>query len=225
MMTADPRMVSTAHTIENITYQEAMELSHFGAKVIYPPSIHPVLGKKIPTYIKNTFDKDGTYTKISNVTIAESDIIKGISSVRGIALLNLTGSGMVGIPSFSHRLFKALSGSNINVIMITQASSEHSICVGIDDIDVESAKQSIDKEFIYEMSTKKINQLEVERNLAVVALVGEKMQHHVGISGKMFESLGLNGINIKAIAQGSSERNITAVIDEIDLRKALNALH
>ena len=225
MMTADPRMVSTAHTIESITYQEAMELSHFGAKVIYPPSIHPVLGKQIPTYVKNTFDKDGLCTKISNVIEGSSEIIKGISSVRGISLLNLTGSGMVGIPSFSNRLFKALSESNINVIMITQASSEHSICVGIDDIDVDAAKVSIDREFVYEMSTKKINPLEIEKNLAVVALVGEQMAHHVGICGKMFESLGLNGINIKAIAQGSSERNITAVIDEFNLRKALNALH
>jgi len=225
MMTADPRMVSTAHTIENITYQEAMELSHFGAKVIYPPSIQPVLGKKIPTYVKNTFDKDGSSTKISNVSSPNSEIIKGISSVKNITLLNLTGSGMVGIPSFSNRLFKALSEAKINVIMITQASSEHSICVGIDDTDVDAAKQSIDQEFVYEMNTKKINALEIERNLAVVALVGEKMQHHVGVSGKMFESLGLNGINIKAIAQGSSERNITAVIDEHNLRKALNALH
>ncbi len=224
-MTADPRMVSTAHTIENITYQEAMELSHFGAKVIYPPSIQPVLGKKIPTYVKNTFDKDGSCTKISNVSTSNSEIIKGISSVKNITLLNLTGSGMVGIPSFSNRLFKALSEAKINVIMITQASSEHSICVGIDDADVDAAKQSIDQEFVYEMNTKKINALEIERNLAVVALVGEKMQHHVGVSGKMFESLGLNGINIKAIAQGSSERNITAVIDEHNLRKALNALH
>lgn len=225
MMTADPRMVSTAHTIENITYQEAMELSHFGAKVIYPPSIQPVLGKKIPTYVKNTFDKDGSCTKISNVSTTNSEIIKGISSVKNITLLNLTGSGMVGIPSFSNRLFKALSEAKINVIMITQASSEHSICVGIDDTDVDAARQSIDQEFVYEMNTKKINALEIERNLAVVALVGEKMQHHVGVSGKMFESLGLNGINIKAIAQGSSERNITAVIDEHNLRKALNALH
>lgn len=225
MMTADPRMVSTAHTIENITYQEAMELSHFGAKVIYPPSIHPVLGKQIPTFVKNTFDKDGVCTKISNVIDGDGDIIKGISSVKGISLLNLTGSGMVGIPSFSNRLFKALSEANINVIMITQASSEHSICVGIDDGDMEVAKESIDQEFVYEMSTKKINPLEIEKNLAVVALVGEQMAHHVGVCGKMFESLGLNGINIKAIAQGSSERNITAVIDENNLRKALNALH
>ncbi|MFY0654699.1 MAG: bifunctional aspartate kinase/homoserine dehydrogenase I [Cyclobacteriaceae bacterium] len=225
MMTADPRMVSTAHTIESITYQEAMELSHFGAKVIYPPSIHPVLGKQIPTFVKNTFDKDGPCTKISNVKVSNSDIIKGISSVKNISLLNLNGSGMVGIPSFSNRLFKALSVANINVIMITQASSEHSICVGIADDDVEAASDSINKEFVYEMSTKKINPLEVESNLAVVALVGEKMHDHVGVSGKMFESLGLNGINIKAIAQGSSERNITAVIDENNLRKALNALH
>ncbi len=225
MMTADPRMVSTAHTIENITYQEAMELSHFGAKVIYPPSIHPVLGKKIPTFVKNTFDKDGPFTKISTVSANNPEIVKGISSVSNISLLNLTGSGMVGIPSFSNRLFKALSEAGINVIMITQASSEHSICVGIADADVDVAVASINKEFVYEMSTKKVNALEVEKSLAVVALVGEKMHHHVGVSGKMFESLGLNGINIKAIAQGSSERNITVVIDQHNLRKALNALH
>ena len=225
MMTADPRLVTTAHTIENITYQEAMELSHFGAKVIYPPSIHPVLGKRIPTYIKNTFDRDGLCTRIGVSEAGGHEIVKGISSVRNISLLNLTGSGMVGIPSFSNRLFKALAEARINVIMITQASSEHSICVGISDDDVDAAVDCINEEFVYEMSTQKINDLEVEKNLAIVALVGEGMQHHVGVSGKMFETMGSNGINIKAIAQGSSERNITVVIDEHNLRKSLNALH
>jgi len=225
MMTADPRQVPTAHSIEKLSYQEAMELSHFGAKVIYPPTIQPVLNKNIPIKIKNTLQPDAVGTTICTETNDTRQFVKGLSSVKNIALLNLTGSGMVGIPKFSFRLFKALSDAKVNVIMITQASSEHSICVGVDEKDVKISCHTIEEEFQFELSLNKIDPLEVENGLAIVALVGEKMREHVGISGQMFAALGENGINIKAIAQGSSERNITVVIEERHLRKALNVLH
>ena len=225
MMTADPRAVSAAKPIEKLSYQEAMELSHFGAKVIFPPTIQPVLDKNIPIKIKNTFEADAFGTTISADANGSRQIVKGLSSVKNISLLNLTGSGMIGIPKFSFRLFKALSEAQVNVIIITQASSEHSICVGVDVDDVLKSRQAIEEEFQLELSLHRVDPLEVEDGLAIVALVGDKMREHVGISGQMFASLGENGINIKAIAQGSSERNITVVIEEKHLRKALNVLH
>lgn len=225
MMTSDPRAVSSAHPIERLSYQEAMELSHFGAKVIYPPTIQPALDKNIPIKIKNTFRPDDAGTTISSDANGSRQFVKGLSSVKNIALLNLSGSGMIGIPKFSFRLFKALSDAKVNVIIITQASSEHSICVGIDGNDVEASRAAIEEEFQFELSLHKVDPLEIEENLAIVALVGDKMRDHVGISGQMFASLGENGVNIKAIAQGSSERNITVVIEERHLRKSLNVLH
>lgn len=225
MMTADPRQVRSAHSIEKLSFQEAMELSHFGAKVIYPPTIQPVLDKQIPIKIKNTFEPDASGTTISSDSNGTRQYVKGLSSVKDISLLNLTGSGMVGIPKFSFRLFKALSEAKVNVVIITQASSEHSICVGVDTKDVEASKEAIAEEFQFELSIKKVDPLEVESNLAIVALVGDKMRDHVGVGGQMFSALGENGINIKAIAQGSSERNITVVIEEKHLKKALNVLH
>ncbi|MEO9852692.1 MAG: bifunctional aspartate kinase/homoserine dehydrogenase I [Reichenbachiella sp.] len=225
MMTSDPRAVSSAHPIEKISYQEAMELSHFGAKVIYPPTIQPALNKSIPIKIKNTFRPEDAGTTISSDSNGSKQFVKGLSSVKNIALLNLSGSGMIGIPKFSFRLFKALSEAKVNVIIITQASSEHSICVGIDSNDVAASRAAIEEEFQFELSLHKVNPLEVEEKLAIVALVGDKMRDHVGISGQMFASLGENGVNIKAIAQGSSERNITVVIEERHLRKSLNVLH
>lgn len=225
MMTSDPRAVSSAHPIEKISYQEAMELSHFGAKVIYPPTIQPALDKNIPIKIKNTFRPQDAGTTISADSNGSKQFVKGLSSVKNIALLNLSGSGMIGIPKFSFRLFKALSEAKVNVIIITQASSEHSICVGVDGNDVEASRIAIAEEFQFELSLNKVNPLEVEEKLAIVALVGDKMRDHVGISGQMFAALGENGVNIKAIAQGSSERNITVVIQERHLKKSLNVLH
>ena len=224
MMTSDPGLVSSAHPIHNLSYQEAMELSHFGAKVIYPPTIQPVLEKGIPVMIKNTFKKDEPGTLVER-EITDGNLIKGLSSIKNLALLNLSGSGMIGVPNFSFRLFKALSESRVNVIIITQASSEHSICVGIDEKDVKTSQKAINSEFKYEINARRVNPVEVETGLSIVALVGDRMREHVGISGKMFNALGQNGINIKAIAQGSSERNITVVIDHKDLKKALNVLH
>ena len=225
ILTSDPRMVRLAHPIEQVSYEEAMELSHFGAKVIYPPTIQPALESGIPIRIKNTFAPQDPGTLISNGADTNHKMIKGLSHIQELALLNLSGSGMIGIPNFSHRLFQALSRQKINVILITQASSEHSICVGIAEQDVKGAQKAINEEFAYEITTRKVNPLQVESDLAVLALVGSRMYHQVGVSGQMFSVLGKNGINIKAIAQGSSERNISAVINRKDLKKALNCLH
>jgi len=225
MMTADPRLVSNAKIIQKISYQEAMELSHFGAKVIYPPTIQPVMNKRIPVWIKNTFAPQEPGTLIENASSKNGGGIRGISSINKLALLSLEGSGMIGIPGFSKRLFEALSNEKINVILITQSSSEHSICVGIEAINADKAKEVIDKTFAYEIETKKVEPLVVEKDMAIVALVGDNMKSHPGISGKMFGVLGRNGVNIRAIAQGSSERNISAVIATDDVKKAINVLH
>ncbi|MBS1609160.1 MAG: bifunctional aspartate kinase/homoserine dehydrogenase I [Bacteroidetes bacterium] len=225
MMTADPRLVSNVRLIPHISYQEAMELSHFGAKVIYPPTIQPVMAKKIPVWIKNTFAPDDYGTVIESDAKENGTIIRGISSIGKIALLSLEGSGMVGIPGFSKRLFEALANEKINVIIITQSSSEHSICVGIEESASIKAKEAVDKAFAYEIETGKVDPLIIEKDLAIVALVGDHMKNHTGVSGKMFGSLGRNGVNIRAIAQGSSERNISAVIASNDVKKAINVLH
>ena len=225
MMTADPRLVTNVRIIPQISYQEAMELSHFGAKVIYPPTIQPVSSKGIPTWIKNTFAPKDKGTVIQKESDNSGNSISGISSINSIALLSLEGSGMVGIPGFSKRLFEALAVKKINVILITQSSSEHSICVGIDAASAADAKKAIDEAFAYEIETKKVDPIIVEKDMAIVALVGDNMKSHPGISGKMFGNLGRNGVNVRAIAQGSSERNISAVISSQDVKKAINVLH
>ncbi len=225
MMTADPRLVSTAKVIPQISYQEAMELSHFGAKVIYPPTIQPVMKRKIPVWIKNTFAPADHGTIIEIASIKNGSSIRGISSVNAVALLSLEGSGMIGIPGFSMRLFQSLATEKINVILITQGSSEHSICVGIDEKNAPQAKKAIDQAFAYEIETGKVEPLVIEKELSIIALVGDNMKSHPGISGKMFGALGRNGVNVRAIAQGSSERNISAVISMADVKKALNTLH
>ncbi|MGI8637812.1 MAG: aspartate kinase, partial [Segetibacter sp.] len=225
MMTADPRLVSTAKAIAHISYQEAMELSHFGAKVIYPPTIQPVMKKEIPVWIKNTFAPADEGTLIESTRTGNGKNIRGISSVNEIVLLSLEGSGMVGIPGFSKRLFEALANEKINVILITQGSSEHSICVGIDEKNARLAKRVIDASFSHEIETGKVEPLAVETGLSIIALVGDNMKNHPGISGKMFGALGRNGVDVRAIAQGSSERNISAVISRNDVKKAINVLH
>ncbi len=225
MMTADPRLVANVKIIPQISYQEAMELSHFGAKVIYPPTIQPVSSKGIPTWIKNTFAPQDEGTIIQRESTVNGNGIRGISSINNITLLSLEGSGMVGIPGFSKRLFESLASKQINVTLITQASSEHSICVGIDAVNAAAAKKAIDEAFAYEIETKKVDPIIVENELAIVALVGDNMKSHPGISGKMFGNLGRNGVNVRAIAQGSSERNISAVISVHDVKKAINVLH
>ena len=225
MYTANPKIVKNASPIKNISYQEAMELSHFGAKVLYPPTIQPALKTNIPIHIKNTTRPDDFGTIISNEEINNQNAIRGISNVSDVALLTLQGSGMIGIPGFSKRLFETLSREKINVILITQASSEHSICVGINQGFADKAKKAIDNAFDYEIKTEKIDPLIVEMDLSIIAIVGDPMKDHQGISGKMFSALGRNNISVRAIAQGASEKNISAVIKGSDSEKCLNILH
>lgn len=225
MFTANPKIVKQARPIATISYQEAMELSHFGAKVLYPPTIQPVLRKNIPIHIKNTFEPEAEGTLISNRITSNSHPVKGISHIDNITLITLEGSGMIGVTGSSKRLFEVLSHENINVIFITQASSEHSICIGILNADAEVAENAINKAFEIEIAQSKIDPCIVEKNLCIIALVGENMKNHQGLSGKMFSTLGKNNVNIRAIAQGASERNISAVINERDVKKALNTLH
>ena len=226
MYTANPKLVKQAYPIERLSYQEAMELSHFGAKVLYPPSVQPVLSLNIPIHIKNTSDPEAYGTLVTNEHInGSSKAAKAISNISNIALLTLQGTGMVGIPGFSKRLFETLALEKINVIFITQASSEHSICFGIDEKDAHVAEASINLTFENEISLKKIDPIIVEKELSIVALVGDNMKNHQGISGRMFSALGQNNINIRAIAQGASEKNISAVIAEKDVKKALNTIH
>jgi aspartokinase/homoserine dehydrogenase 1 len=225
MFTANPKIVKQAQPIESISYQEAMELSHFGAKVLYPPTIQPVLNANIPIWIKNTFEPEAYGTLISSKPDVNANPIKGISHIDNIALLTLEGSGMIGVAGSSKRLFSVLSKYAINVIFITQASSEHSICIGIQNQDADLAKKAIEIEFQIEIGQNKIDPCSVEKDLCIVALVGESMKNHQGLSGKMFSTLGKNNVNIRAIAQGASERNISVVINEKDVKKALNTLH
>lgn len=230
MMTADPRWVANAKTIHHISYREAMELSHFGAKVVYPPSIIPAMQKSIPIWIKNTFESNAYGTRITahvddEVSDTDGEIITGISSINQISLLSLEGSGMVGIPGFSKRLFEALANEKVNVILITQSSSEHSICVAVNTVDADNAKRIVDEAFDYEIKTGNVEPLKTEHEQSIIALVGDKMKSHTGIAGRMFHALGRNGVNIRAIAQGSSERNISAVVAHNDVKKAVNVLH
>ncbi|UOB17234.1 bifunctional aspartate kinase/homoserine dehydrogenase I [Abyssalbus ytuae] len=225
MYTANPTLVKQAFAIPKISYEEAMELSHFGAKVLYPPTIQPVLSRQIPIHIKNTFAPDQSGTLIQKSTDAKARPVRGISHIENIALLSLEGSGMVGISGISKRLFEVISLARINVILITQASSEHSICIGITKDQTARAESAINDEFEYEISTGKIEPVIIEENLAIIALVGDNMKSHQGLSGRMFSTLGKNNVNIRAIAQGASERNISAVINSNDVKKALNSLH
>jgi len=225
MFTANPRIVRQAQPIASISYQEAMELSHFGAKVLYPPTIQPALDRNIRIFIKNTFEAEAAGTLISDNPGSGPNPIKGISHIENIALVTLEGSGMIGVAGSSKRLFEVLSDNRINVVFITQASSEHSICIGIADMDTGKARSAIDKAFEAEIFQHKIDPCTVENDLCIVALVGENMKNHQGLSGKMFSTLGKNNVNIRAIAQGASERNISVVINRNDVHKALNSLH
>ncbi|MFK8061327.1 MAG: bifunctional aspartate kinase/homoserine dehydrogenase I [Polaribacter sp.] len=224
MYTANPRVVKQAYPISEISYEEAMELSHFGAKVLYPPTILPALRKEIPIRIKNTFEPKNDGTLISN-NPKNSNEVKGISHIEDISLITLEGGGMIGIPGFSKRLFETLSVAKINVVFITQASSEHSICVGVYENDAKKAQELLNETFNTEIDRKKIKPISVENDLAIIAVVGESMKNHQGLSGQMFSALGRNNVNIRAIAQGSSEKNISAVINKHDAKKALNTLH
>lgn len=225
-MTADPRVISKAYTIKTLSYSEAMELSHFGAKVIYPPTILPVYKKGIPVRIKNTMDPDAEGTLITESKLNGKDLpIKGISSISEITLVTVQGLGMVGVTGISARLFGALARQNINVILISQASSENSISFAIDSPSATKAEAAIRQEFEREIQLDQINKITIESDLAIVAIVGENMKHATGVAGKLFHTIGKNGINIIAIAQGASELNISWVVKVSELRKTLNVVH
>jgi len=225
-MTADPKKVEKAYTIESLTYAEAMELSHFGAKVIYTPTLRPVYKDRIPVRVKNTFNPEAKGTLINGDSKDESrSRIKGISSIDHIDLVTLQGPAMVGITGTSARLFGALAKRNVNIILITQASSEYSITFAVAPSDAAAASAAINEEFAREIKSNNELKLVVEKNLSVIAIVGEKMKNTPGISATLFASLGRNGINVIATAQGSSELNISVVIRNEHLRKALNAIH
>jgi bifunctional aspartokinase / homoserine dehydrogenase 1 len=225
-MTADPRVISKAYTIKELSYSEAMELSHFGAKVIYPPTILPVYKKGIPVKIKNTMEPEAEGTLISDSKLTGKDLpIKGISSISNITLITIQGLGMVGVTGISARLFGALAHQNISVVLISQASSENSITFAIDSLSSSKAESAIRAEFEREILLDQINKITIEENLAIVAIVGENMKHATGVAGKLFNTIGKNGINIIAIAQGASELNISWVVKVSDLRKTLNVVH
>ncbi|MCB0686360.1 MAG: bifunctional aspartate kinase/homoserine dehydrogenase I [Saprospiraceae bacterium] len=225
VLTSDPKKVDKAFTIEHMTYAEAVEMSHFGAKVIYPPTIQPALEKEIPIYIKNTFEPDHPGTFISAKPGPYQKAVKGISSISDICLLTLQGSGLFGVPGIAARLFESLASAQINVILITQGSSEHSISFAVQPSVVSRAKRRVEKEFEFEIARGSVEPVKVEPNLAVIAIIGENMRYMPGVAGKMLTALGNNGINAIAIAQGSSELNISVVINKENEAKALNALH
>ena len=225
MMTADPRIVPSAKPIRNISYKEALELSHFGAKVVYPPTIQPVVKQGTPIYVKNTFAPEDPGTLIERNPPEGKNKIRGISSSNKIALLSMEGSGMVGIPGYSSKLFDTLSKNNINIILITQASSVHTMCIAIDEKDADLAKKASDELFAYEISLGKVDPLRVEKGFSIISLVGDDMKNQSGASGRMFDALGREGINIRAIAQGSSEKNVSAVVKTEFVNDAIRAIH
>lgn len=223
--TADPSLTKNAYPIPELSYAEALELSHFGAKVIYAPTIQPVMEKKIPVLVKNTFAAADVGTMIVEKPIANGSVVKAISSINNICLVSLTGSGMVGVVGIASRLFRVLAKENINVILITQASSEQSICIAIDEKQGDKACEALNAEFEFEIQLGRVKSVRVEDGFSIVAMVGEKMRHAVGASGQAFSALGRNGINIHAIAQGSSELNVSVVVNRENCQKAVNAIH
>lgn len=224
-MTADPRVISTAYPITELSYVEAMELCNFGAKVVYPPTIYPVCHKNIPILIKNTFNPEAPGTIIKQEADHFSKAIKGISSINDTCLITMTGLGMVGVIGVDHRLFRALAENGISVFLVSQASSENSISIGVRNGEAELACSLLNEEFAKEIEMGEISPMKVEGGLATVAIVGENMKHTPGIAGKLFGTLGRNGINVIACAQGASETNISFVVDGASLRKTLNVIH
>jgi len=228
MMTADPKKVRQFFPIPKLSYEEAMELSHFGAKVLYPPTMIPAMKTGIPVRIRNTFapDEPGTLITADNKkTEPAKAMIRGLSSIDEIALITVKGSGMIGVTGVAARIFNSLSEAGINIILITQASSEHTVCLAVPPEQAGIARKSLENEFHEEIESEKVDEVKVETGLAVIALVGDHMRHTPGISGRVFGALGRNGINVVAIAQGSSERNISIVVEQKNEAKALNVLH
>ena len=224
-MTADPRVISTAYPITELSYVEAMELCNFGAKVVYPPTIYPVCHKNIPILIKNTFNPDAPGTIVKQEADHSSKPIKGISSINDTCLITMTGLGMVGVIGVNHRIFKTLAENGISVFLVSQASSENSTSIGVRTEDAMLACKVLNEEFAKEIEMGEISPMKAEGNLATVAIVGENMKHTPGIAGKLFGTLGRNGINVIACAQGASETNISFVVEGGSLRKTLNVIH
>ncbi len=225
VMTADPRKVEKAFSIRRMTYEEAMEMSHFGARVIHPPTMQPALNRKIPIRIKNTFNPSFSGTVIGERDPSWSYSVTGISSLDEVALLRIQGSGLIGIAGIGKRIFSALAQKEINALLVTQASSEYSVCMAVLPRVAPEAKRLIEEELRYEIREHQVEEVLIEANLSVVAIVGENMRKSTGIAGKLFQALGKNGINVVAIAQGSSELNISTVVAKADEAKAINALH
>ncbi len=224
-MTADPRVIKSAYTINELSYIEAMELCNFGAKVIYPPTIYPVCVKNIPIKVKNTFNPEHPGTLIKEKIDGDHKPIKGISSINGTALITVTGLSMVGVIGVNRRIFSVLADNGISVFMVSQASSENSTSIGVKEDDAESAVEVLNHEFAKEIETGAMYPMIVEHGLATVAIVGENMKHTPGIAGKLFGTLGRSGISIIACAQGASETNISFVVNSNFLRKSLNVIH
>ncbi len=225
VMSADPRAVPDAFTLPALTYAEAMELAHFGAKVIFPPTMRPAMAKSIPLCVKNTFNPDGPDTLIAATRPPFDRPISGLTSISDITLLRLEGSGMIGIPGVAQRLFGALALQRINIILVTQASSEHSICLALDPRSAAEACAAIEAEFVEEMATGEVDPVVIQPDCSIIAVVGETMRQRPGIAGAIFSALGQRGVNVVAIAQGSSELNISQVIAREDEARALNAIH
>ncbi len=225
-MTADPRVISTAYTITELSYVEATELCNFGAKVVYPPTIYPVCHKNIPILIKNTFNPEAVGTIIKQqVSSPLGKAIKGISSINDTSLITVQGLGMVGVIGVNYRIFKVLAKSGISVFLVSQASSENSTSIGVRNADADLACEVLNEEFAKEIEMGEIGHVCAEKDLATVAIVGENMKHTPGIAGKLFGTLGRNGINVIACAQGASETNISFVVESKSLRKSLNVIH
>ena len=225
MLSADPRLVKDTITIPTMSYEEAMELSYFGAKVIYPPTIQPAMTKKIPIVIKNSFEPKQPGTVISHAPETGPYFVKGLTSIQNIALITVTGPGMIGVPGIADKLFHGLGVEKVNVLFITQSSSEHTLCFAVNKADADLARQVLGKTFEYELRENKIQPILIEEQLGLVAVVGDGMRERAGIAGKIFSLLGENGINIRAIAQGSTERNVSFIINQHNVGKALNVLH
>lgn len=224
-MTADPRVISNAYAIDELSYVEAMELCNFGAKVVYPPTIYPAFHENIPILIKNTFNASAPGTIIRNKLLDTTRIIKGISSINDTSLINVTGLGMVGIIGINRRIFSALAANGISVFLVAQASSESSTSIGVREQDARLAADVLDQEFAKEIAMGEMNPMRIVDGLATVAIVGENMKGNAGIAGQLFGVLGRNGINVIAAAQGVSETNISFVVHKDYLRKTLNVIH
>ncbi len=225
VMSANPAIVKRARSLSAMTYQEAMELSHFGAGVLYPPTIQPAMEKNIPIRILNTFNPDFEGTVINRSGSGSSNNATGITAIPDIALLTIEGSGMIGVPGIAARLFGFLAAADVNVILITQASSEHSICVALHPADVSVARKAIENGFRHEIRAREMERVRVQKGLCVLAVVGQNMRHVPGIAARLFQALGQKGINVYAIAQGSSELNVSVVLNKKHINQALNAVH